>query len=249
MLEITSLQHPLVKHLAKLRTHRPYRKKEDAAFITGRKLVEEVGVHAELKTLIIDKNYLIPSFIRASKIVTAPHSVFKKITGLVNPEPIAAEIAAPVQGNLNRKRSILALDGISDPGNLGTLIRTALALGWEGVFITSHSTDPFNEKALRAAKGATFRIPIAYGNWEDLEKLIEDNHMHVYAANLHGEPCDRCSFHTPAVLILGNESHGISSPLPKKCSSIRIPIANEMESLNVAIAGAILMHQIKGMTS
>jgi RNA methyltransferase, TrmH family len=151
----------------------------------------------------------------------------------------------PPLGNLNNKNFILALDGISDPGNLGTILRTALALGWDGVFITSNSTDPFNEKALRAAKGATFRLPILCGSWEELEQLIKKNNLHVFIADMQGSALNKEVIQTPLVLILGNEAHGASAFLKKHYHSISIPISDKMESLNVAIAGGILMHAFK----
>lgn len=243
--EITSLQHPIIKHLVKLRKDRAYRNINNTALIVGRKLVQEVGAHAPLLTLLVDKQDPIPSSISASTTYFVPSAIFKKITGLENPECIAAEIPIPSQGNLNNKKCILALDGVSDPGNLGTLLRTALALGWDGVFILSSSADPFNDKALRSAKGATFRLPIAYGDWKELEQLASRNKMQVFIADAQGQPIAHRNVEAPLVLVLGNESHGTSDVQKNRYSLISIPISKKMESLNVSIAGGILMHALK----
>jgi len=243
--EITRLQHPIVKHLVKLRKDRTYRKVHNSALIVGRKLVQEVGADAQLVTLLVDKEDSIPSSISVSTTYFTSWAVFKKITGLENPECIAAEIPIPSQGNLDNKSFILALDGISDPGNLGTLLRTALALSWDGVFILTSSVDPFNDKALRSAKGATFRLPIMQGSWEELENLISRNNMQVYIADMEGQPLDRIDLQSPLVLVLGNESHGTSRARKEKYSLISIPISKHMESLNVSIAGGILMHSLR----
>ena len=124
--------------------------------------------------------------VRAPEIVYVTPEILKKITGLENPEPVAAEISLPGSGSLEGKQRILALDGISDPGNLGTLSAAHSHLGWQGVFITAISTDPFNEKAVRAAKGASFRMPLQIGTHEELLALIARNHMQAIVADTQG---------------------------------------------------------------
>ena len=243
--EITSLQHPIVKHLVQLRTDRAHRLESGTALISGNKLIEELASYAPLKTLIIEKNYTPEVEIPAKEIFIVTAEMMKKISGLQSPEPLAAEILLPPPANLKGKQFLLGLDGINDPGNLGTLLRTALALGWEGVFITKGSVDPFNEKALRAAKGATFHLPLCYGDLKELNQLIESNNMHVYLADMRGEPIEKMTIKSPILLLLGSESHGIQSSLKKQFQSVSIPMNKKMESLNVAIAGAILMYQLK----
>jgi RNA methyltransferase, TrmH family len=244
--EITSLQHSIIKHLVKIRTSREYRHLEKSALITGIKAVKEIASLFPLRTLLIGKGATIPKEIKAEKTFFVTESILKKVTGLENPEPLAAEVPIPLQAELNHKNFLLVLDGVSDPGNLGTLLRTALALGWDGAFITSDSTDPFNEKALRAAKGATFRLPLRIGSWQELSTLIQKNKMHVYVADVKGERLVTKKIHTPIVLVLGNESHGATLTAKENYTSITIPMNENAESLNVAIAGAILMYTIKG---
>ena len=86
----------------------------------------------------------------------------KKISGMQTPEGLVVEIEMPKPAPLEGLKYLLALDGVSDPGNVGALLRTALALGWQGIFILDESCDPFNDKALRSARGATFRLPLAW---------------------------------------------------------------------------------------
>ena len=130
-------------------------------------------------------------------------------------------------------------------GNLGTLLRTALALNWQAVFITNSSTDPYNDKALRAAKGATFRLPLMQGSWEDLNVLIKKHQMHVFVADKQGTQLSKITPQTPILLVLGNEAHGASSFAKERYKRICIPMNPQMESLNVASAGAILMYQLR----
>jgi len=233
--KITSLQNPIVKHLVTLRKEKSYRHEHKTVLISGKKVIEELK-NLAFKTLIIEEGNTFPY--KAEQVFFVTKEILQKITGLASPEPIAAEIALPKEGSLNGKKRVLALDGISDPGNMGTLLRSALALGWEGVFITNNSVDPFNDKSMRAAKGACFHLPIIQGSWEDLCALIEKNKFHAYVADLNGENFKTIKVSSPFILILGNESHGVTK---NAFTSVSIPMHPSMESLNVASAGAILM--------
>ncbi len=242
--DLVSLQHPLVKHLVKLREKREYRSHCNSALVSGIKLIEELSCSHRFKAVVIEKEYT-PLFpINADQVYVVSRALLKKVTGLVNPEPIAAEISLPVQANLHQMEYLLILDGICDPGNMGTLLRTALAMGWQGVLITPGSTDPFNEKAIRAAKGACFKIPLKQASWEEVHCLLDAFEGPIFAADIHGEPI-KTSNALPCALVLGNESIGLSEQIRKKAKTIAIPMEKEMESLNVACAGAILMHLLK----
>ncbi len=243
--EISSPQHPLVKYLVKVRSDRAYRKQTGSALITGSKLLTELKNIVSFKTILIENEFPFSDFPKNIPTYRLPLALLKKITGLQHPEPVAAEVALPPFQSLSKKNYLVALDGISDPGNLGTLLRTAFALNWEGAFILSHSTDPFNDKALRAAKGATFRLPLSTGSWDDLKELIKNNHMHAYLADIKGQPLEQTTFQTPVLLILGNEAHGASQIAKELSTPVSIPMNPLAESLNVAAAGAILMYQVR----
>lgn len=244
--EITSLQHPLVKHLVRLRQSRDYRYESKRVLLSGRKLIKELSSTIRIRTLFLE-NGASPS-INAEETFFVTPEILKKVTGLENPEPIAAEIDMPDAHDLSSVKFLLILDGISDPGNLGTLIRTARALGWDGVFLTPGSTDLYNEKALRAAKGATFTLPWKCGTVEELSALLQNNAMMVLGADATGTNIAECKISTPLALILGNESHGIVPELQKIAQSIAIPMMGRMESINVASAGAILMYELKELS-
>lgn len=245
MREISSLQHPLVKHLVKLRESREYRYETSRVVISGLKLIQELSSSRPFRTLILEEGF-IPSFsCPAVEIYSVPTAVLKKITGLVNPEPIAAELDMPLTQDLSSLNYLLILDGISDPGNLGTLLRTALALGWEGAFLTPGSTDPFNEKAVRAAKGATFKLPVKSGSWQELTALLQEKKYTLYAADAKGKNFSECRISAPIALALGNEAHGLARELTAAAQLLAIPMSGPMESLNVASAGAILMYALR----
>ena len=238
--EITSLQHPIVKHLMQLRSDRSYRQNYKQVLIAGSKLVSEIAKKYPAHTLIVEKNSPQPS-LKAQECLIVTPSILKKVTGLEAPEPYAALVQLPENQSLGKKKLILVLDGISDPGNLGTLIRTALAFGWEGIFLTPGTCDPFNDKAIRSAKGASFFVPLYQGTEQELVELIEKNHLRAYVADAKVESVENEKISSPLALILGNEAKGASDRLKKKYTLLSLPISH-IDSLNVAIAGAILMY-------
>jgi TrmH family RNA methyltransferase len=243
--EIKSLQHPIVKHLFKLRTDRSYRKECGSVLVLGHKMVAELPEAIPIKTLLIEEGTSPPK--NGQEIFFVTPEILRKISGVHNPEPIAAEVFLPKQGDLSCKQYLIALDGISDPGNLGTILRSALALGWEGAFITERSTDPFNDKALRAAKGATFRLPLQVGTSEELQELIRARHLNVYSADAKGSPLKKASASPPFLLIFGNESNGVSPDLQKQAQPLSIPMQAGSDSLNVSAAAAIFLYTLKDL--
>lgn len=204
--------------------------------LEGKKLIAELETPPT--SLIVREGEHPPIDAEQTYIMTK--EVFEKISGTHSPEGIAAEINMPPSQDLSNKSWVLALDRMNDPGNMGTLLRSALALGFEGVFLTNSCVDPYNEKALRAAKGATFKLPLEIGNLETFSK-----NFHLYIADLEGLSIDDTTFESPAILLLGNEAEGVSKEMRKIGTSVTIPLKNQMESLNVAAAGAILMHAMK----
>jgi RNA methyltransferase, TrmH family len=241
MKELQSIQNPIIKHLVKLREKKDYRLQCNSAILSGIKIIKELSSNYRYKTVLIEKGFTPPFPINAEQIFIVNEPIMKKVTGLVQSEPLAAEIALPKEQDLSKKQYLLILDGISDPGNMGTLLRTAVAFGWQGVLITPGSTDPFNEKALRAAKGATFKIPLKTASFDELENFLASTSYTFLAADSQGTPMDEISIRTPIALALGNEATGLSAPIKRFAKTVAIPIEKQMESLNVACAGAILM--------
>ncbi|QVL57882.1 MAG: RNA methyltransferase [Simkaniaceae bacterium] len=239
--EIKSLQHPIVKHLVKLRKERRYRLEKESLLLEGKKMIFEYC--GPIKILLTTKDAPIPNHLHPKTTLFVSFEIIEKISGTKAPEPYLAEVPLPSSSTLEGKERLLALDGISDPGNVGTLIRTALALGFDGIFLTKNSADPFMDKALRAAKGATFHLPIQMGTEEELIALIKKNGLIPYIADGNGST--KTALTSPLILILGNEANGPSQTLKKLGQLIAIPIVKETESLNVAVAGGILMNKFQ----
>lgn len=242
---ITSKQNKLVKHLGKLRLNRAYRYACGTVLVEGKKLVAELSTTTDVIHVLATDKKLLPRTVHISKAFLVNEDILKKISGLEHPEGIVAEVRMPSTPFPERCTHLIALDGISDPGNMGTILRTALALGWEGVFLFNNCCDPYNDKALRAAKGATFKIPLCSGTWEDLELFIKKNSLTPIAADIAGKPADQAKIPKNTALVLGSEAHGLSQETRRACQTISIPMAPGMESLNVSVAGGILMYLLR----
>lgn len=245
MQEITSLQNPLVKHLVRLRKEKKYRNECGTVVVEGKKLINELLTYRKAKTIVFSDSSLSLNGERCGNCILARPEIINKITGSETPEGIVAEFPLPAPGTFVKISYLLALDGVSDPGNLGTLIRTAYALGWDGVFLLDNCCDPYNDKALRAAKGATFKLPLREGNWEVLENILKDNELKPFAADMKGQNVSSLKLKGGVLLVLGSEGQGLSEESLKRCKKVSIPMQSACESLNVSIAGAILMYLLK----
>lgn len=248
--QLSSASHPLVKHLVKLRQNSDYRYEHHCVMVEGIKMIQELSHAHVFECVVISHQDLLHTDIKAKEIFWVTDEIMKKISGMQTPEGIIAVMPMPKPASLKGLKKIIIFDGIADPGNMGTLLRSALALGWQGAFIIENSCDPFNDKALRAARGATFRLPLARGNWEDAAQLIDEGKLEAVAADLHGENLSDVTIQDGAALVLGNEARGISAKAQALCRRVTIPMPGDMESLNVSIAGSIMMfalnHSNKG---
>lgn len=245
MRRVTSGNHPLVKHLVRLRQNRDYRYEHKSLVIEGIKPVDELGRHVRFKLIITYNEAMIPIGAEADEILIVNDTVMKKVSGMQAPEGLVVEIAMPEPASLEGLKYILALDGVGDPGNLGALLRSALALGWQGVFILDDSCDPFNDKALRAARGATFRLPLAWGSLEQLKEIVNANQLTPLVADINGTELSKLTDYKAVLLVMGNEAHGPSVGVKEFCQAITIAMPGSMESLNVSVAGGIMMYALR----
>lgn len=238
--EITSLRHPLVSRWLLLRRERPFREEQKAVFVVGETVVRELAQKFPILSLVTTEP---TSAIRAKEHYLVTSEILKKISGLGEPDGFAAEIALPQSQNLRSKKSLLVLDQLTDPGNVGTLLRTALAFGWEGVITTPGTVDLFNDKALRAARGATFQIPYMHQSHDELLEWISEKNP--FLADTNGVALDQLRTPGPCSLILSSEAHGPQNWIKERAKKVSIPMQEAVESLNVACAGAILLYAMR----
>lgn len=141
---------------------------------------------------------------------------------------------------------LLVLDNLQDPGNLGTIVRTAEAAGVTGILLSRESVDMYNPKTIRSTMGSVYRMPFCYV--DDAAQTVEElgkRGIRTYAAHLQGERSyDKEDYRTPCAFLIGNEGNGLSDAVAQKADTyIRIPMSGQSESLNAAIAAAVLMFE------
>ncbi len=176
-------------------------------------------------------------------------SAFEKITSEKGSEGILAVISyASVreQCPLNRAEKLIALEGVQDPGNVGTLVRTAAAFGFDGVLLTG-CTDPFGPKAIRASMGAAARIPLRiFSDTDSLFDFLEERGVHTVAACLESDSrsIDEVHLAPPVCVLIGNEGRGLSRKAVERAKEKAIIPMTGMESLNAAVAGSVFLWEI-----
>jgi TrmH family RNA methyltransferase len=140
---------------------------------------------------------------------------------------------------------VLIPDQIRDPGNLGTLLRSAAAAGVQAVLLPPEATDAFGPKVVRAGMGAHFRLPIHSMGWEEIEQLRESANMQIFLADMDGKSCWETDLRQPLALIIGGEAEGASEQARKLATQkISIPMSGDIESLNAGVAGSVLMFEV-----
>jgi RNA methyltransferase, TrmH family len=144
------------------------------------------------------------------------------------------------------KKRFLVLDGIADPGNMGTIIRTADWFGMDGIITCNNSVDIYNPKVVRSTMGSIFHLPIIESEQTpELMKKLKEKKFFVFAADIEGEPYKETTYPANTVIVFGNEAHGISEGISQFIDKkITIPKEGNAESLNVAISAGIIMSHI-----
>lgn len=171
-------------------------------------------------------------------------AAFAPLSETVSPQGIAAVVAMPSIPPPQPLDRTLLLDGVGDPGNAGTLLRSAEAAGVDAVIFAPGTVDPFNDKVLRAAMGAHFRLSlIICETWTDVEKNLSSQQTLYVAEATASLPYDQVDWRQPSVLIVGNEAAGPSAWAAHRAQEIAIPMLGSTESLNAGIAGAVILFE------
>lgn len=237
-----------IKQLSKLK-QKKFRKTEEKVIVEGMRLVEElVRQNVEIdKILITEIDERINLILQKSKseiFEVAAHQL-QKLCSSKNNQNIAAIVPLPHFKILNFNR-LLYLDNIADPGNMGTIIRTAVAADLDGIIVSPDCVDIYNDKCIRASMGAVFFLPIMTKeyNW------LEDFDGEIFLADLADESIDFSQINVKdkkSVLVIGSEAHGIRKEIMQIAhTKIKIPMSSKIESLNAAVSTGILISQIFG---
>jgi len=243
---ITSTQNKLIKQIRKLRTRRE-RHKTKTFFIEGFHLIEEaIKSNWSIKKLIVRED-ITPSKVLSHipTIIVSTH-VFDHISLTETPQGIAAIVQMNEIKNQDHTH-VLLLDAIQDPGNLGTIIRTADAAGFSKIVLGDGTVDLYNDKVIRSTQGSLFNIEVVSANLKEVIQELQKDEFTVYASSLdNAKPYQLIKAKEKVALILGNEGAGISQTFVQLADeSIYIPIYGKAESLNVGVAAGILMYALK----
>ncbi|GAB4572516.1 MAG: RNA methyltransferase [Anaerolineales bacterium] len=248
---ITSNQNSKIK-LVRALLGRAKERREAGAFVAeGVRLVEEaVKGNWRFEIILYDetlskrgKEILKTLNAKAVEIEEVSASVMKSLSDTESPQGILAVLEFTNLPIPNSPNFILIPDQIRDPGNLGTLLRSAAASGVQAVLIPPETTDAFAPKVLRSGMGAHFRLPIHAMTWEEIEKTT--NGLQVYVADMDGQSCWETDLRKPVGLIIGSEAEGASESARKLANGkISIPMSGETESLNAGVAGSVLMFDV-----
>ncbi len=242
MKEITSVNNPLIKELIKLK-QKKYRDKEKKFIVEGYNIIEEAKDYI---TLIITSSKDDENILPNVEHILVPKEIIGKLSETVTPQGIIG-ICNYVTSRENFEGNVLVLDGLQDPGNIGTLIRTAICFDFNTIYITDNSCDIYNEKVLRATQGGIFKVNIIRKNINDIIDDLKKKGYYIVGTSLkNGIPLNDINFKNLNAIILGNEGNGVSKETIERSNiNAYIPINTSMESLNVAIAGGIIMNKVR----
>lgn len=218
-----------------------FRKKEGFCLVFGKKSVYECS---DIKAYVVTHESKDDPILKEFDKFILSEKAFKKLSRLITPEPYAAVVKMP-KYELPKKitKGVLILDGLSDPGNIGTIFRTAYGLGLDCIMMIKPCCDPYHEKVLRSSKACSLKMPWLYVEKQDLKKILSNYDLNVFVALLEGEPLSTINNTKPFALILGNESQGVSTQLQSLGIKVHIP-QSHLESYNVAVACAIISYTL-----
>ena len=237
---ITSLDNSKIKDYKKLQT-RKYREKKQQFIVEGEHLVLEAFKAGRIEELILEKDEIFPLDVET---VYVTNEIINKISTLENPSNIMALCNIESSDFIGKK--ILILDGIQDPGNLGTIVRSAVAFGIDTVILGKNTVDLYNPKTLRATQGMIFHINIISSDIKEiLPKLKNDGYI-IYGTKVtHGTNLKDITSPDKYAVIMGNEGAGMDKSLDDYCDcNLYIDISEACESLNVGVAASIILYQL-----
>ncbi|HHY14100.1 MAG TPA: 23S rRNA (guanosine(2251)-2'-O)-methyltransferase RlmB [Thermoanaerobacterales bacterium] len=249
-----------IKRIVNL-SKRIYREKEGLFFVEGEHTIEE-GIKSDydFAYIVCSKNYVdnnyhkVKDFMEKKKVSTylIDNNLMQNISDVVTSRGILAvvkkkDFTIEDIANSNKSHFLLIIDGISDPGNLGTIIRTAHACNVDGIVLNKGTVDIFNPKVLRSTAGSAFHVPFTYtGNIVNTIRKLKRAGINIYVTHVNGVSYPyEINMNEPLAIVLGNETFGVQEEISNLANKlIKIPMPGKSESLNVAIASGIMMYEV-----
>ena len=240
---ITSLDNERIKGYIKLKD-RKYRKKSNTFIVEGKHLVLEAYKAGCIVELILEKDEVLPIDLPT---VYVTNEIISRISEMESPSTVMALCKIPDQKEIVGNK-ILLLDGIQDPGNLGTIIRSSLAFNVDTIVLSPDCVDLYNAKVLRATQGMIFNINIVRQDLEEAIKKLKEDEVPIYGTRVQfGEDVTNLKTKDKSkyALVMGNEGNGVREEILDLCDcNLYIDMNDKVESLNVAVATSILLYEL-----
>jgi TrmH family RNA methyltransferase len=250
---ITSSQNSKIKLVRALLGRARERHEANAFVVEGVRLVEEAArSNWGFRFVLYDeslkkrgKSLVETLAARGADVEMVSEGLMKSLSETETPQGILAVLELTNLPIPDPPNFILIPDQIRDPGNLGTLLRTAAAAGVQTVLLPPETTDAFAPKVVRSGMGAHFRLPIHAMTWDEIEQFTKSANLQIYLADMDGTSCWETDLRQPLALIVGGEAEGASEHARKLANGqIRIPMVGKIESLNAGVAGSVLMFEV-----
>ncbi len=266
---ITSTSNEQIKRIVKLREKSKERKAEGLFVVEGIRIFKEIpamdidsvfvsesfvenNIDVEPKDITDNKYDNIPDLFNRVDYTVVADNVFKKLSDTVTPQGVLAVVRMQdytleemLDARDKDSSCIVVLDKIQDPGNLGTIIRTGEGAGITGVVMSSDTVDLYNPKVIRSTMGSIFRVPcVVVDDLANAVETIKSSGVKTYAAHLDGKDISTVDLADDRAFLIGNEANGLSEEIANEADEkIKIPMEGEVESLNAAVATAILIYR------
>ena len=242
-MEITSLTNAKVKQWSKYK-EKKHRDKDHKFLIEGEHLIEEAHKANLIECILIEqgKENMFPIY----ETYEVTRDILKKLSDSVSGTYIMAVCHMPNISSIDFGNKVIVLDDVQDPGNVGTIIRTAFSFGYTSIVLSSHSVDVYNEKVIRSTQGALFHMPIIRGDIMELLQELKQQGITLYATSLdEATPLQQTPKKTPCALIFGNEGNGVSKDVIDYSDHKVFIEMKTFDSLNVAVAAGICMYEFR----
>ena len=244
---IESSNNDIIKLIVSLK-EKKNRDEQSLFVVEGFKQVAEIPKDWKIKFVLITKRY--KEDFKPEKVYITTDKIFKKISGTKTPQDILAVVEKKknnIEEVLSNKGIFIIIDTLQDPGNIGTIIRTAEAFGVKGIFVSKNSVDVYSDKVVRSTMGAIFNIPIIQEcNIIQLIQTLKQKQICTYAFSLDSKTgLSNTKFNDNVAIIIGNESNGINKNiLDISDFKIKIDMLGKTQSLNAAVACSIAIYEI-----
>ena len=250
VLEITASQNSKIKFVRSL-LQKKNRIKNQMYTVEGIKSVNDaIDAHADVEMIFVSKVFFENNSFDYCDVpcYCIPESIFELICDTKTPQGILAVINMPKICDFlpDKEKLYIYCDGVSDPGNLGTIIRTADAAGFGGVLLSPGCAELYSPKTIRSSMGSFFHIPVFENIGTDDIKSMKADDFNIFCGALceNTIPYTDADYTCPSVIVVGNEANGISENVLKMSDfTVKIPILGAAESLNVGIAAAVIMYE------